>query len=97
MTVKERIDAMDKSRLALIVMAAIIGVELVGVFVISGIEIAAGNPISIPPEMWDLARTTLALFSGVAGSMFLNGRVKNKEESNVTAQNVGKRPDGIHL
>lgn len=107
MSIRSKIMELDKARLALIVMASIIIVEMTGVFSIAGISMYKWGEVRIPSEMWDIVRTTLALFSGVSGSMFLNGMVKKsdkvkkpeeEEEDNAdTAQTACKCDNRLHL
>lgn len=70
---------LDKAKLALLVMAGILVLELVGAFTIIGISVYKYGESRVPAEIWTAITTTLALFSGVSGSMFLNGRVKKSE------------------
>jgi len=64
---------LDKAKLALLVLGAVLLAELV----LIGVLASAGSPI--PDQAWSLAYATVGILAGVAGAQVWNGKLQKKE------------------
>jgi len=64
---------LDKAKLALLVLGAVLLAELILIGVLAGV----GSPI--PDQAWSLAYATVGILAGVAGAQVWNGKLQKKE------------------
>jgi len=64
---------LDKAKLALLVLGAVLLAELV----LIGVLASVGSPI--PDQAWSLAYATVGILAGVAGAQVWNGKLQKKE------------------
>lgn len=76
---RSKLMALDKARLALIVMGAVVVTEIVAIAILAGVAGA-----EIPDRVWDLLQiiflTTLTALGSMVGAQALNGKIKDNKE-----------------